>query len=90
MSERLLGFGKSIEGHERHAALILGLGKFRPQFERPFIKSQRARDVSFSMSILAALKQLHRIGFTVGGIICLGRRNLEARCDEQKSQSPKE
>ena len=75
---------------EDAAALILGFGKLGPQLERAFIKREGARQVSFCLSVLAALKQLHRIGFTVGGIFGLRRRDLEAQGNEKKSQGPKE
>jgi hypothetical protein len=89
VSERLLRFRKSVETYEGHSALILGLGKFRPQLNCPFIQGERPGNLSFSMSVLAALKKLHRICFAVGRIFCLGAREWKAHNNKQQDESPK-
>ena len=62
--------------------MIFGLGEFRPKFEGFFVKEERTAEVVFCMSVLTALKQLNRIGLAVSGIVCLGRRDLEAESYE--------
>ena len=84
MSESLLGFGWASESHEGYTALILCLGEFRPQFERTFIKNEGTAEVALGMSVLAALKQLNRIGLTVRGIVCLTGCDLEAESHENE------
>ena len=74
--------------YDNYNALVFGFGKLGPQFQRSFIESEGPLQVSFGVSVLAALKQPHRIGFTVGWIFRLGRHQLAAQNDKQQRQDP--
>jgi hypothetical protein len=63
--------------------LILGLGKFGPQSNCSFIKSKSPGQLSFGMSVLAALKKFHGIRFAVRRIVCLSGREWEAQGNRQ-------